>query len=94
MSSSRDKSDEVRKFKGTTIFEWDHEPSVLRDTGFEASTVPTAWGASRFEQSTLRARREQAYARRRGFVRLVIVLLVVIAASAVLLYEMARILRA
>ena len=42
MSSSRDKSDEVRKFKGTTIFEWDHEPSVLRDTGFEASTVPTA----------------------------------------------------
>ena len=94
MSSNRDKSSEVRQFKGSAVFDWDHEPSTMRETGFEQSTVPTGWGESRLEQSPLRARKEASRARRRGFVRLAIALLVVIAASAAILYDIARMVHA
>ncbi len=95
-NNRRRPSNDVRKFKGETVYDWDAEPSIMRPTGFEHSTVPSSlWEpSSRFGPSTLRASQERARARRRGFSTLAIALVVVVAATAAILAGVARYLHA
>jgi len=85
-------SGEVRKFKGTTILDWESEPSVMRPTGFEHSTVPSSlWEQSRFESSTLGSTRTRQ--QRRGPSTVVWSLIIAVAVTTAVLFGIARFLK-
>ena len=82
---------EVRRFKGTTVFDWESEPSIMRSTEFEHSTVPSSlWEASRLDSSTLRQTR---LPQRRGLSAVVVYLIVAVAVSTAALFGVARFLK-
>jgi hypothetical protein len=87
----KNRTAEVRRFKGTTVFDWESEPSIMRPTEFEHSTVPSSlWEASRLDSSTLRQTRRP---QRRALSAVVVYLIIAVAVSTAALFGVARLLK-
>ncbi|ODV13506.1 MAG: hypothetical protein ABT20_01875 [Rubrivivax sp. SCN 70-15] len=64
-----DAPDSVRKFKGSTVFDWEHEPAPERPSEFaESTSYTTLWGPTSADPATLlEARRARPRRIQRGF---------------------------